>query len=128
VRLTLKAVIQEYERQDAVGSGDADCQPHLKIKVQSGASDSVSNEEGQEDTLAYQAQETMNLGIPPWAKRFSTLAKSLLQAALQAAHSQGKDTAGFKFYPVLERPDPNNPGIQQRFHDQATDWHQWPRT
>jgi hypothetical protein len=40
-----------------------------------------------------------------------------LQAALQAAHSQGEDTAGFKFYPVLERPDPNNPGMQQRFHE-----------
>jgi hypothetical protein len=42
----------------------------------------------------------MHLGFPLWAKGFSTLAKSSLQAALQAAHSQGGDTAGFKFYPV----------------------------
>jgi hypothetical protein len=59
----------------------------------------------------------MHLGLPPWAKRPPTLAKSSLQAALQAAHCQGVNTAGFKFYPVLERPDPNNPGMQQRFHE-----------
>jgi hypothetical protein len=46
----------------------------------------------------------------------STLAKSPLQAALQAAHSQGEDAAGFRFYPVLQRLDPKNPGMQQRFH------------
>jgi hypothetical protein len=28
-----------------------------------------------------------------------------------------KDTAGFKFYPVPERLDPNNPGMQQIFHE-----------
>jgi hypothetical protein len=39
------------------------------------------------------------------------------QAALQAVHSQGEDTAGFKVYPVLERLDPKNPGMQQRFHE-----------
>jgi hypothetical protein len=59
----------------------------------------------------------MHLGFPPQAKRFPTLAKSPQLAALQAAHSQGEDTAGFKFYPVLERPDPNDPGMQQRFHE-----------
>jgi hypothetical protein len=86
----------------------------------------VSDEESQEDTLAHQALGTMHLGIPPWAKRFPALAKcSHLQAALQAAGSQGKDTAGFKFYPVLERPEPIDPGMQYRFHDQATDCCQW---
>jgi hypothetical protein len=58
----------------------------------------------------------MHLGLPLWAKRLPTLAKSPLQAALQAAHSQ-EDTAGFKFYPVLEILDPNDPGMQQRFHE-----------
>jgi hypothetical protein len=67
----------------------------------------------------------MHLGIPPWAKRFSNLAKSPLQAALQAAGSQGEDTAGFEFYPVLKRPYPNDSDMQQGFHDQATDWCQW---
>jgi hypothetical protein len=67
----------------------------------------------------------MHLGLPPWAKRFPTLAKSPLQAALQAAFSQGEDTAGVKFYPMLERPDPNNPGMQQGFHDGATNWCKW---
>jgi hypothetical protein len=59
----------------------------------------------------------MHLGFPPWAKRFFTLAKSPLQAALQVAHSQQEDTAGFKFYPVLEKLDPNNPGMQWKFHE-----------
>jgi hypothetical protein len=68
-------------------------------------SDLVSDEEGQEDAPAYQALGTTHLGFPPWAKRFPTLAKSPLQAALQAAYSQGENTAGFKFHPVLERPD-----------------------
>jgi hypothetical protein len=36
-----------------------------------------------------------------------------MQAALQVAHSQGKDTAGFKFYPVCERQDPDK---CNRFH------------
>jgi hypothetical protein len=67
----------------------------------------------------------VHLGIPPWAKRFPTLAKSPLQASLQADHSKGEDIAGFKFYSVLEKPDPNNTAIQQRFHVQATDWCQW---
>jgi hypothetical protein len=56
-------------------------QPHLKSKVQSGDSDSVSDEEGQEDALAHQVWGTTHLGIPPWTKRFPTLAKSPLQAA-----------------------------------------------
>jgi hypothetical protein len=30
---------------------------------------------------------------------------------------QGEDTAGFKCYPVLRRPDANNSGMQQRFHE-----------
>jgi hypothetical protein len=30
---------------------------------------------------------------------------------------QEEDTAGFKCYPVLKRPDPNNSGMQQRFHE-----------
>jgi sulfatase maturation enzyme AslB (radical SAM superfamily) len=85
----------------------------------------VSDEEGQKDTPAHQAWGTMHLEFPLWARRFPTLTKSPLQAALQAARSQGENIAGFKFYPVLERPDPNNPGKQQRFHDQATDWCQW---
>jgi hypothetical protein len=55
----------------------------------------------------------MHLGIPPWAKNFPILAKSPLQGTLY----QREDTAGFKFYPVLKRPDPNNPGMQQRFHE-----------
>jgi hypothetical protein len=74
----------------------------------------MSDEEGQEGALA---QGTTRLGIPPWAKNVPILAKSPPQAALQATHSQGEDTAGFTFYPVLERPDPNDPGMQQRFHE-----------
>jgi hypothetical protein len=77
----------------------------------------VSDEKGQEEALAHQAQGTIHLGIPPRAKNFPIRAKSPLQAALQAAGSEGEDTAGFKFYPVLERPDPNDPGMQQRFHE-----------
>jgi hypothetical protein len=77
----------------------------------------VSDEEDQEDTLAHQALGTTHLGLLPWAKRFPTLTKSPLKAALQAACSQGEDTAGFKFYTLLEKPDPNNPGKQQRFHE-----------
>jgi hypothetical protein len=91
-----------------------------KIKIQSkddSDSDSVSDEKGQEGILAHQAQETMHLGIPPWDKRFPTLAKNPLQVALQAAHSQGRDTAGFKFYPVLERLDPSEHSMRQRFHE-----------
>jgi hypothetical protein len=45
--------------------------------------------------------------------KFPNLAKSPLQAALQAAGNQEENTAGFKFYSVLERLDPNNPGMQQ---------------
>jgi hypothetical protein len=56
-------------------------QPHLKSKIQSRASDSVSDE-GQEEALAHRALGTMHLGIPSWAKRFRALAKSPLQAAL----------------------------------------------
>jgi hypothetical protein len=47
------------------------------------------------DAPAHQALGTMHLGLPPQAKRLPTLAKSPLQAALQAAYSQGEDTAGF---------------------------------
>jgi hypothetical protein len=64
-------------------------QPHLKSKVQSGDdSDSVSDEEGQEDPPAHQVLGTMHLGLLPWAKTLPTLAKSPLQAALQVAHNQ----------------------------------------
>jgi hypothetical protein len=77
-------------------------------------SDLVSDEE---DTSAYQAQEAMHLGIPTWAKNFPILAYSTLQATMQAAYSQWEDTAGFKCYPVLERSDPIDPGMQQRFHE-----------
>jgi hypothetical protein len=50
------------------------------------------------------------------AKRFPTLAKSPLQAALQAARSQGEDTAGFKFYPVLRDQTPMTLACN-RFHE-----------
>jgi hypothetical protein len=76
-----------------------------KIKIQSKDnldSDLVLDEEGQEDAPAHQALEATHLGFLPWAKGLPALAKSTAQAALQAAHSQGEDTAGFKFYPVLE--------------------------
>jgi hypothetical protein len=63
-------------------------QPHLKSKVQSRDSDSVSDEEGQEDAPAHQVLGTSHLVLPPQAKRLPTLAKSPLQAALQVAHSQ----------------------------------------
>jgi hypothetical protein len=46
-------------------------QPHLKSKVQSRDFDSVSSEEGQEDTQAHQALGTMHLGFPPWGKEIS---------------------------------------------------------
>jgi hypothetical protein len=91
-----------------------------KTKIQSKDDsdfDSVSDEEGYENTLAHQILETMHLGLPPWAKRLLALAKSPQQAASQAACSQGEDTAGFRVYPVLERPDPINPNMQQRFHE-----------
>jgi hypothetical protein len=64
-------------------------QPHLKIKIQSkdySDFDSVSDEECHEDTPAL---GPMHLGLPPWTRRLPTLAKSPLQAALQAACSQG---------------------------------------
>jgi hypothetical protein len=77
----------------------------------------VSDEEGQEEAPTHQELGTMHLGLPLWAKILPTLAKSPLQAALQVAHNQGEETAGFRFYPVLERLDPNNPGVQQRFHE-----------
>jgi hypothetical protein len=56
-------------------------QSHLKSKVQSGDSDSVSDEEGQDYALTHQALRKMHLGIRPQYKRFPTLAKSPLQAA-----------------------------------------------
>jgi hypothetical protein len=96
-------------------------QPHLISKAQSGDSDLVSDE-SQEDVRAHQELGTIHLGILSQAKNFPILAKSPLQAALQAAHSPGEDTNGFKFYPVLDRPDPNDPSMQQRFHGQAIDW------
>jgi hypothetical protein len=77
----------------------------------------VSDEVCEEDAPVYQALGTMHLGLPPWAKRLPTLAMSPLQAALQVAHSQAEDTDGFRFYPVLERSDTNNPAMQQRFHE-----------
>jgi hypothetical protein len=43
----------------------------------------------------------------------------LLRVPCRLPHIQGEDTAGFKFYPVLKRLDLNDPGMQQRFHDQA---------
>jgi hypothetical protein len=69
-----------------------------KIKIQSkddSDSDLVSDEEGQEDTPAQQALGTMNLGYPPWAKKLPAFIKSPLQAALQAARSQGDGTARY---------------------------------
>jgi hypothetical protein len=64
-------------------------QPYLKIKIESkDGSDSVSDEEGQEDALVHQVLGTMHLGLPPWAKRLPTLAKSPPQADLQVAHIQ----------------------------------------
>jgi hypothetical protein len=74
----------------------------------------MSDEEG---ALARQAQGTLHLGVPPRAKNFSVFAKSPLEAALQVTGSQGEDTAGFKFYLVFKRPDPNNLGLQQIFHE-----------
>jgi hypothetical protein len=64
-------------------------QPHLKSKVQSGDSDSnsVSDEEGQEDASALKCG-THAFGVTSTAKRLPPPAKSPLQAALQAARSQ----------------------------------------
>jgi hypothetical protein len=65
---------------------------HLKIKIQfknDSDSDSVSDEEGQEEALAYQILGTMHVGLPPQAKRLPILAKSPLQAVLQVTCSQG---------------------------------------
>jgi hypothetical protein len=61
------------------------CQPHLKSKVQSrdSDSDSVSDEEGQEDALAHQVLGTMRAGLP---RVYSS--EESLQAALQVARSQ----------------------------------------
>jgi hypothetical protein len=75
----------------------------------------VSDEGGQENTPTLQALGIMLLRLPPQAKRLPALAKNPLQAALQEGQSQEENRAGFKFYPVLERPDPNNPSMQQKF-------------
>jgi hypothetical protein len=99
----LQPVIQKCKRQDplqeqnAVGGGatEPSAPPYegkfsQKIKIQSkddSDSDSVSDEEGQGDTPAHRVLGTMHLGLPPQAKRLPTLAKSSLQAALQAACS-----------------------------------------
>jgi hypothetical protein len=80
----------------------------------------VSDEGGQENTPTLQALGIMLLRLPPQTKRLPTLAKSPLQAALQEAHSQEENRAGFKFYPVLQRPGPNNPSMKQRFHEKIT--------
>jgi hypothetical protein len=121
--------VRQYSLKEQNTAGSRDSEPSAppyegkfshKIKIQSKDgmdSDLVSDEEGQEDIPAHQALRTMHLGYPPQVKRFPTLAKSPLQAALQAAHSQGEDTAGFKFYPVLERLDPNDPAMQQIFFE-----------
>jgi hypothetical protein len=68
-------------------------QPNLRIKIQSrddSDSDSVSNEEDQENALAHQVLE--HLGLSPPVKRLPILAKSLLQATLKAVCSQGRFT------------------------------------
>jgi hypothetical protein len=76
--------------------------------------DLMSDEEG---TLAHQAKGTLHLGIHPQARKFFILAKCPMQAVLQEAKSQGEGTAVFKFHPVLKRPDPNNPDVQEKFHE-----------
>jgi hypothetical protein len=83
------------KEENAAGSGAAEpsAPPYEdkfshKIKIQfkdNLDSDLVSHEEGQEDTAAHQALGAMHLGFPPWVKRFPSLTKSPLQAALQAA-------------------------------------------
>jgi hypothetical protein len=52
-------------------------QPHLKSKIQSeGDFDSVSDEEGQEDTPAHQVLGTMHLGSLPWPRYYLLLQES----------------------------------------------------
>jgi hypothetical protein len=75
------------------------------------------SDEDYEDTLAHQVLGIMHWELPPQAKRLPALVRSPLQASLQAAHSQGEHTAGFRVHSVLERLDPNNPSRQQRFHE-----------
>jgi hypothetical protein len=88
-------------------------QPHLKSKVQSGDdSDSVSDEESQENALAHQVLGSTHLGLPPWAKRLSTLAKSPLQAALQAARSQRSFTLCLRDW-IFTAPAYNKEALNQ---------------
>jgi hypothetical protein len=48
-------------------------QPHLKSKAQSRDSDSVSDEEDQEDAQAHEVQGPMYVGSPPGVKRLLLL-------------------------------------------------------
>jgi hypothetical protein len=77
----------------------------------------VSDKKDYEDALCHQVLGTMHLEFLLLAKRLPALAKSSLQAAFQAVHSQGKDITGFRVYPVFERPDLKNPGMKQRSHE-----------
>jgi hypothetical protein len=101
----LQPIIQECDgqyplkKQDAAGGGatELSAPPNEdkfshKTKNQSKHDsdlDSVSDGDGHEDAPAHQVLGTMHLGSPPWTKRLPTVAKSPLQAALQAACSQG---------------------------------------
>jgi hypothetical protein len=78
--------------------------PHLKSKVQSRDSDSVSDEEDQENTQTHQVWDPCMQGHPHRSRDFSCEVSPT--SCLQAASSQ-------KFYIVPERLDPNSPGIQQ---------------
>jgi hypothetical protein len=89
------------------------CQPHCKSKVQSGDSDLMSDEEGQEDDLAHQVWDPCMWGHLHRPRGFSCEASPA--GCLQVARSQ-------RFHLVLERLDPNSPGIQQRFQDNSLDW------
>ena len=42
---------------------------------------------------------------------------SALQRAFWKACEEGEVVTGFAFYPVVERPDPNDPNQIQRVHD-----------
>jgi hypothetical protein len=81
--------------------------------------ESSSEAEGYGDAMAHQLKETLHLGDHPQPLRpkshGSPFQKGLLQAQIL-----GEDMPGFCVYPVVEKPDPNNPQVFIRVHEQVS--------
>jgi hypothetical protein len=82
---------------------------------------SGANSEGEEyeDAMAHQLKETLHLGDHPQLPKPESHGSPLQKALLQAQMC-GEDTPGFHVYPVLERPDSNNPQTFVRVHEQVS--------